>query len=161
MTTEKPNQKWEDPREDAGSDSMTPSPGVNGSILLMDDEESILRVTGRMLEVLGYKVSCASHGMQAVELFADALDKGSPFDAVIMDLTIRGGLGGKSTIVALRQILPGVRAIVSSGYSNDPILANYREYGFTNILVKPYRLEDLEGMLTQTLGADAPPPECR
>ncbi len=62
----------------------------------MDDEESILRVTGRMLELLGYEVAFAHHGMEAVELYADALEKGSPFDAVIMDLTIRGGLAGKA-----------------------------------------------------------------
>ncbi|HSV97008.1 MAG TPA: response regulator [Spirochaetota bacterium] len=155
---EKQNKKPAEFREDAGSDLAAPTAGASRSVLLMDDEESILRVTGRMLELLGYAVSCARHGMEAVELFADALEKGSPFDAVIMDLTIRGGLGGKSTVIALRQIMPDVRVIVSSGYSNDPIMSNYREYGFSNILFKPYRIEDLGHTLSQTLGADVPRP---
>lgn len=142
----------------AGSDPRQPSrskpPAAARSILLMDDEESILRVTGRMLELLGFDVSCARHGMEAVEIFADALESGRPFDAVVMDLTVRGGLGGKSTIVAMRELMPGVIAIVSSGYSNDPIMANYREYGFSDILLKPYRIEDLRETLARALGAD-------
>lgn len=107
-----------------------------------------------MLELLGFDVSCARHGMEAVEIFADALESGRPFDAVVMDLTVRGGLGGKSTIVAMRELMPGVIAIVSSGYSNDPIMANYREYGFSDILLKPYRIEDLRETLARALGAD-------
>ena len=128
------------------------------SILLMDDEEGILRVTGRMLEVLGCKVSCARHGVEALEIFADALENGRPFDAVIMDLTVRGGLGGKGTILAMREIQPGVKAIVSSGYSNDPVMANYRQYGFCDILSKPYRIEDLRETLARTLGTDPSAP---
>jgi len=157
MTTEQPNKIPAEFREDTGS-AAGPAVVAGRSVLLMDDEESILRVTGKMLELLGYGVCCARHGMEAVELFADALEKGSPFSAVIMDLTIRGGLGGKSTIIALPQILPDVKAIVSSGYSNDPIMANYREYGFSNILFKPYRIEDLRKTLAETLGADIPRP---
>lgn len=136
-------------------ETSRPKPtAASRSILLMDDEESILRVTGRMLELLGFDVRCARHGMEAVEIFADALESGRPFDAVIMDLTVRGGLGGKSTIVAMREIRPDVKAIVSSGYSNDPIMANYREYGFSDILRKPYRIEDLRDTLARVLGTD-------
>jgi len=125
---------------------------IKGRVLLMDDEESILHVTGKMLKLLGYEVSCARHGAEAVELYAAAMAKGEPYDLIIMDLTIRGGLGGKATINALRQINPKVKAIVSSGYSHDPIMADHRKHGFCGILAKPYRLEDLSEVLGKIMG---------
>jgi two-component system, cell cycle sensor histidine kinase and response regulator CckA len=122
-----------------------------GSVLIMDDEESILQVTGKMLSILGYNVACARHGGEAVELYAQSLEKGEPFEVIIMDLTIRGGLGGKATIIALRQLNPDVRAIVSSGYSNDPIMAEFRSFGFSGILMKPYKIEDLREVLKRVM----------
>jgi PAS domain S-box-containing protein len=123
----------------------------NGKILIMDDEEIIRRVAGKMVESLGYSNAFAEHGEQAVELYKEEMDKGTPFDAVIMDLTIPGGMGGRKAIEKLLEIDPGVRAIVSSGYSNDPVMANYKKYGFMGIIGKPYQMEELSEVLIKVL----------
>ena len=115
----------------------------HGKVLVMDDEEIILNVASRMLQRIGYVAECATHGAQAIEFYTKAQKENRPFDLVIMDLTIPGGMGGKEAITALRKIDPKVRAIVSSGYSNDPILSNYRDYGFSAVLIKPYKVEDM------------------
>jgi CheY-like chemotaxis protein len=114
-----------------------------GSVLVMDDEEIIRDVTGAMLRGMGYSVEYARDGEEAVDQYKRAQASGRPFDAVIMDLTIPGGMGGKETIVRLHEIDPAVRAIVSSGYSNDPVMAHYKEYGFAGMVVKPYRVQEL------------------
>lgn len=114
-----------------------------GKILVMDDEEMILTVAQFMLEALGYDIEVAKNGEQALEKYSAALASGRPFDAVILDLTVRGGLGGRETIEKLIEIDPEVRTIVSSGFSDDPILSNYKNYGFKATLSKPYRIEEL------------------
>lgn len=114
-----------------------------GSVLIMDDEEYILEVLVKMLKYHGFTVSTARTGEEAVALYKNNLESGSPFDYVILDLTVYNGMGGKETVKILRDIDPGVKAIVSSGYSDNPILANYREYGFSGILSKPYIIEDV------------------
>jgi PAS domain S-box-containing protein len=125
--------------------------GNLGRILLMDDEE-LVRNTGReMIETLGFGVETAAHGEQAISRYRQALLDGNPFQAVIMDLTVPGGLGGKETVQILRDIDPKVRAIVSSGYSNDPIMANYTQFGFAGVVVKPYRVEEMQNTLEQVL----------
>jgi PAS domain S-box-containing protein len=114
-----------------------------GKILVMDDEKMILTVAESMLEALGYDTEVANNGEQALEKYSAALASGKPFDAVILDLTVRGGIGGRDTIVKMIEIDPEVRAIVSSGFSDDPILSNYENYGFKATLSKPYKMEEL------------------
>ena len=127
----------------------------------MDDDEHILDIGVRLLNELGYSTDIAVNGDIAVEMYRRALESGEVFDAVIMDLTIQGGAGGRVTIKRLLEIDPDVKAIVSSGYSNDPIMADYREYGFRGVVVKPYRVEELSSVLHRVLsgrvenGADA------
>ncbi len=118
-----------------------------GKILIMDDEEIILSVSSEMVEMLGYEPVAAKDGTEVVIKYSEALESGSPFDFVIMDLTIPGGTGGREAVAKLRELDPGVRAIVSSGYSNDPVMSDYKNYGFSGIIVKPYKLEELRTLL--------------
>ena len=115
-----------------------------GRVLLMDDEEMVLEVGRRILRRLGFTVDCAKNGREAIELYMAAKGSGAPFDFVIMDLTVPGGMGGKEAISILREYDPGVRAIVSSGYSIDPVMANFGEFGFAGMVAKPYTFEDLQ-----------------
>jgi nitrogen-specific signal transduction histidine kinase/CheY-like chemotaxis protein len=112
-------------------------------VLVMDDEEPIRRMMQMMLQSLGYQVAAAPDGAEAIRRYAEARTAGHPFDVVILDLTIAGGMGGRETLQALRAIDPQVKAIVSSGYSDDPVLARHRDYGFAGMVAKPYRLQDL------------------
>jgi PAS domain S-box-containing protein len=114
-----------------------------GRVLVMDDEEIIRDVAGRILEKLGYEVECVRNGAEAVAAYARARGKGRPFDAVIMDLTVPGGMGGKETLPKLQEIDPEVKVIVSSGYSSDPIMAEFRKYGFRGVVSKPYTIKKL------------------
>ena len=125
-----------------------------GRVLVMDDEDFIKDVMGSMLEVLGYETAFADDGAQAISLYQEALDNGTRFDAVIMDLTIPGGIGGKEAIKDLLRIDPTVKAIVSSGYSNDPIMSNFREFGFAGVVAKPFQIEDLSDVLRRVAQAD-------
>ena len=97
----------------------------------------------RMLNRIGFTVSRASNGEEAITLYKQALEEGKKFDLVIMDLTIPGHMGGRETIHRLKELDPHVRAIVSSGYSNDPVMANYKDYGFIGVIAKPYRFEEV------------------
>jgi CheY-like chemotaxis protein len=124
---------------------------VKGRILVMDDEEIIRDVLSSMLEFLGYEVEFSLDGQDALDKYREAMQRDKRFDAIIMDLTIPGGKGGKEAIHDLREIDPGVRAIVSSGYSNDPVMSNFTEYGFTGVVKKPFKIEELDEVLDQTL----------
>ena len=99
-----------------------------------------------------YKPEAAKDGTEAIELYRHAKDSDKPFDVAILDLTIKGGMGGKDTIKDLLEIDPQAKAIVSSGYSNDPVMTHFREYGFIGALPKPYMMKDLSDMLNQVLG---------
>jgi CheY-like chemotaxis protein len=105
-----------------------------------------------MLEILGYRGAFASDGTEAIELFQQAATGEERFDAVILDLTTPMGLGGVEAIRLLLEIDPDVRAIVCSGYSNDPVMANYRDYGFAGVLTKPFSLQNLDDQLRRVIG---------
>lgn len=124
---------------------------VIGKILLMDDEEIVRDVAGQMLHELGYMVIYAGDGAEAVKLYKTAVKDGQPFDAVILDLNVKDGNGGKSAIVELMDIDPDVKGIASSGYSNDPEMKDYKHYGFSGVVGKPYSIWELEETLEKVL----------
>ncbi|MCA9421094.1 MAG: PAS domain-containing protein [Nitrospira sp.] len=134
--------------------SKTPERRVKvgqGRILIMDDEIQIRKVLGEMVETCGYSYQTAKDGEEALRNFCKAKELGDPFSAVILDLTIPGGLGGKDVISRLLTIDSQVKAIVVSGYSNDPVLANYQDYGFKGRVAKPFNLVDLSVVLHSVL----------
>ncbi|MBS4021393.1 MAG: PAS domain S-box protein [Dethiobacter sp.] len=122
-----------------------------GKVLFMDDEENVRQTAGEMLTFLGYEVDLARDGAEAVKLYKEAFSSGAPYDAVITDLTVRGGMGGKQTVSELLKIDPNVKAIVSSGYSDDALLSDYEKYGFCDVVAKPYRLQELGEVLSGVL----------
>ena len=124
---------------------------VKGKVLVMDDEENIRDVVAEMLDFIGYEVTLSRDGEEAVSLYTQALQSNQPFAAVLMDLTIPGGMGGGEAMRILRGINPKVKGIVSSGYSNDPILSDYASFGFQGIITKPYKLGDLRDVLKRVI----------
>jgi CheY-like chemotaxis protein len=122
----------------------------------MDDEEAIRELVQTMLTMLNYEVVAAADGEAALAAHDEAAAAGKPFDLVIMDLTIPGGLGGRDTIRRLREKDTTIRAIVSSGYSNDPVMANYLAYGFNAVLPKPYVMKELIGVVAETINQSLP-----
>ena len=123
----------------------------------MDDEEPIVQMASLLLQRLGFEVEQARDGAETVRKFTAAHAAGRPFDLVVMDLTVPGGMGGREAITELRRIDPGVKAIVSSGYSSDPVLANYRAYGFRGMVAKPYKVDDFTRVLREVLRESRPP----
>ncbi len=122
-----------------------------GKILVMDDEAMVRQVLDKMLSHLGYGAEFARDGDEALALFTQAQKSGEVFAAVILDLTVPGGLGGKETMERLLKIAPGVRAIVSSGYSEDPIMAEFEKYGFSGMIAKPFKVAELSKILHQVI----------
>ncbi len=122
-----------------------------GRILFMDDEELIRDIAGEMIKVLGHEGEFAKHGEEAIEKYKASMESGNPFDLVILDLTIRGGMGGAETIGRLLAVNPKIKVIVSSGYSDDAVVADFHKYGFTARLTKPYKLQELRDMLNNLL----------
>jgi PAS domain S-box-containing protein len=123
----------------------------SGTVLVMDDESMIRELAANLLQRLGYAAEAARDGEEALALYAKALEDGHPYDAVILDLTVRGGMGGKETIRGLRAMDPQVRAIVSSGYADDPGVTSYRDYGFCGVVAKPYRIQELAQKLAEVI----------
>jgi two-component system, cell cycle sensor histidine kinase and response regulator CckA len=122
-----------------------------GRILVMDDEEDIRNMLHKMLEFVGYRAEQAKDGLEAIEMYQKGRETGKPFVAVILDLTVPGGMGGKDVIKKLREIDPDVKAIVSSGYTTDPIMSEYREHGFKAVVSKPYSISKMEETLHKVL----------
>jgi CheY-like chemotaxis protein len=120
-------------------------------VLVMDDEVPILELTARLLGSRGYEVTTATDGNQAVEKYLAAMAAGCPFDAVILDLTVPEKMGGYDAFKAMRAFDPGVRAVVSSGYSHEPVVLNYKAYGLAGVAPKPYRSSELLGAVEQAL----------
>ena len=118
------------------------------SILLMDDDTALLEVVSKMLGKLDYTVFCSKNGEEAIALYRRAMDEGKPFSAVILDLSVDCGMGGKQTMEELLIIDPQVTAFVSSGYSTDPVMAHFKEYGFKGRIPKPFAME----RIAETLG---------
>ena len=123
-----------------------------GKILVMDDEEASCELVSVTLSSLGFTVVEAYDAPNTLRLYEEALKACQPFDLVIMDLTIPGGMGGKEAVKRLKQIDPGARAIVSSGYAMDPIMSRYRDYGFSGVIAKPYDVNQLEQVIHDVLG---------
>jgi two-component system, cell cycle sensor histidine kinase and response regulator CckA len=123
-----------------------------GRVLFMDDDEDICALTGGMLESLGYKFDLVRKGEEAIQFYKRYLNIGRPYDAVIMDLTIIGGMGGEQTFKHLRELDPQVCAIVTSGYDNDDMRRQFLDMGFCDYLTKPYRVGDLGKSLRTVLG---------
>jgi len=128
----------------------------HGRILVVDDEPGIRQLTLGMLARLGYETQAASDGAEAIDKYRAAQAAGSPFDAVLMDLTIPGGLGGREAMAELRSLDPQAKVVVSSGYSQNPVMADYRSYGFDEVLPKPFVITTLGQVLKRVLAPEAP-----
>jgi CheY-like chemotaxis protein len=127
-------------------------PLEKGRILIMDDEEVVRNVASHMLGYLGFNdITFAADGAEAVQLYKEALQTNNPFSVVILDLTVPGGMGGKETIKELKQIDPEVKAIVSSGYTNEQVITEFKEHGFSGIVTKPYTIDQLSDVLNEVL----------
>jgi signal transduction histidine kinase len=126
-------------------------PTRTGRILIMDDDAQIRMMLERMLTLFGYEVLQANEGGEALALYQQQQAAGAPVDLVIMDLTIPGGMGGQETVAKLHQLDPEAKAIVASGYGQDPVMANYRDYGFLAVISKPFQLTELRELLDRIL----------
>lgn len=135
--------------KDTETEAQDPPASLSGSgrVLVMDDEEMIRDAAGEMLKALGYEVDFAADGREAIGKYAAAMEAGERFYAVIMDLTVPGGMGGAEAVRKLRELDPDVKAVASSGYSAYPVMAESEKYGFSDVVAKPYRLEELGRVL--------------
>lgn len=124
---------------------------THGRVLVMDDDRNVIRVSSLMLRRMGMEPDEAGNGEEAVILYEKSMREGRPYDLVIMDLTVPGGMGGRETLEKIKELDPSVRAVVSSGYSNDPIMAHYGDYGFREVLAKPFEYQDLQRVVRKVL----------
>ncbi len=134
----------------AAATELPPAIGT-GRVLVVDDDEDVRDVAIAMIEALGYEAHGVREGGQAIEAYRAAAAAGRAFDAVLVDLTIRGGMGGREAVEKLRAEFPAVRAIVSSGYSNDPVMSEFERHGFCDLVTKPYDLTRLGETLQRVL----------
>ena len=136
--------------------AVRPVAGRSARILMVDDEEMILEVASRAFQHLNHRMVKAQEGGQALEIYRQARETGEPFDLVIMDLTIPGGMGGREAAEKLLALDPAAKIVVASGYADNPVLANYREHGFVARLKKPFLLDELAAVIRQVLEAAGP-----
>ncbi len=123
----------------------------SGLILIMDDEEIIRNVSKQMLIQLGYEVRTAKDGKAVIELYETLIQRGRIIDAVIMDLTIPGGMGGQEAVAKLIKKHPRAKVIASSGYTTEPVMNDFRHYGFRDIIVKPYQMKELSVVVARVV----------
>ncbi len=138
-------------RPEKAEAKMKLEPCAGGRVLIMDDEDFIREIAVDILQYQGYEVESCTEGKEAVERFRKAHEQNNPFAAVILDLTVPGGMGGKEAAPLLREIDPDVALVVSSGYSSDPVLADYATYGFNGAICKPFNADTLTGELAKIL----------
>jgi nitrogen-specific signal transduction histidine kinase/ActR/RegA family two-component response regulator len=139
------SEKEEVRKEKTKAESFT----VKGRVLIMDDEAVVTDFVEEFLRHIGCEVEVARDGEEAIDLYKKDLEAQRPFDVVILDLTVPGGMGGRETIGKLLEINPDVKAVASSGYSNDPVMTDFEQYGFKGILIKPYQIENLNEILSK------------
>ncbi len=113
----------------------------------MDDEEIVGDIAKQMLVFLGYDVVLVKEGKEAVELYKTGLEGGDRFNIVIMDLTIPGGMGGREAVNEILAFHPGAKVVVSSGYTNDPVMSHFKEYGFSGAIAKPFDMQSLKKII--------------
>ena len=120
-------------------------------ILIVDDEQIIREVIENILNSMGCAVDCAQDGAAALELFQQSLQEGKPYDAMLLDLTIHGGMGGKEVVRHMRSIDPSVKAVVLSGYSTDPVFVDFKQHGFAAALQKPFQVDEFKSLISRLL----------
>ncbi|OPY66452.1 MAG: Sporulation kinase E [Syntrophorhabdus sp. PtaU1.Bin050] len=128
---------------------------IKGRILFMDGEEDIRHMGSKLIDHLGYSAVLARNGNEALSIYRDALDTNGRFDLVILDLSVKKGMGGKETLDQLLTIDPAVRAIIASGFTNDPVVSNYADYGFKGAITKPYMIHEFDQVLQRVLSRGA------
>jgi len=130
-----------------------PSARYSGKVLVVDDEEDLRQFLSEILEHSGFTVCAVDDGARAVSAYEQAMSTSTPFDLVITDLTIPGGMGGRETIEKLLEVDPKVKVVVSSGYSNDPIMSDFGSYGFIGVIEKPYDFDTLPYTVSRMLSS--------
>ena len=123
-----------------------------GRVLVLDDQASIRQLVSDLLGRLGYESKGVADGREALDAYGRVRTEGKGFDAVIMDLTVPGGMGGREVASRILELDPEARTVVSSGYSDDPIMAEYRDHGFMGVVAKPYNIGELSRVLAQVIG---------
>ena len=112
-------------------------------VLFMDDEPDIRTVVDKILTAHDVDITCTGSGEEAIDAYYQAIEENAPYDILLLDLEVAGGMGGKDTIAILRQDFPNIKAVVTTGYLDDVVLTNHREHGFSGVLTKPFQMEDL------------------
>ncbi len=123
-------------------------------LLVMDDEEALRNLLARALTKLGYEVQTARDGAEAIALYERAIGAGQGFDAIMLDLTVSGGMGGIEAAARLKELAPAVKLIVSSGYSDSPVMSDFRRYGFDDVIPKPWTLAEVSEVFRRVLVSD-------